>query len=183
MGISDKVKDLLSSGVSPDKLSLSMAFGVTCGIFPVPGLTTVPVLLVIFLFSLNAPGTMIVNYAMTPLNIATVIPFVKAGERLMGAAPVEVGNMVAEFNEDFRAAIAKFGTSVLYGMLAWAIFLPFATLLLHLVLRVLLRKVVPAGKPAAGGGAPEQKKGKGKGKGGSNGKAKKGKKAGSKKNN
>ena len=68
MGISDKVKDLLSSGVSPDKLSLSMAFGVTCGIFPVPGLTTVPVLLVIFLFSLNAPGTMIVNYAMTPLD-------------------------------------------------------------------------------------------------------------------
>ena len=180
-----KVKELLKSGVSPDTLSLSMAFGFTCGIFPVPGLTTLPVLLAIFLFSLNAPGTMVVNYAMTPLNIATVIPFIKAGERLMGAAPVEVGSLVADFQADFRSAISKFGVSVLYGILAWAIFLPFATAALHMVLRVVLRKVLPAGtkqpaeaKVSGKVGAKDVKKGSGKA-----AKGKKGKKGAKSKKN
>ena len=34
----------LKNGITPRKLALSLAVGLSCGIFPVPGLTTLPVL-------------------------------------------------------------------------------------------------------------------------------------------
>lgn len=42
------------------------------GIFPIPGLTTLPVMLFIFLFKLNPVAAMLTNYLCTPLNIASV---------------------------------------------------------------------------------------------------------------
>lgn len=52
-----------------------MAFGVSGGIFPIPGLTTVPVMAAIFLFRLNPVAAMLTNYLCTPLNLATVPVF------------------------------------------------------------------------------------------------------------
>lgn len=45
---------------------------ITIGIFPIPGLTTLPVMLFIFLFKLNPVAAMLTNYLCTPLNIASV---------------------------------------------------------------------------------------------------------------
>jgi hypothetical protein len=45
------------------------------GVFPVPGLTTLPVMLFIFLFRLNPVAAMLTNYLCTPLNIASVPVF------------------------------------------------------------------------------------------------------------
>jgi hypothetical protein len=52
-----------------------MAFGVSGGIFPIPGVTTVPVMAAIFLFRLNPVAAMLTNYLVTPLNIASVPVF------------------------------------------------------------------------------------------------------------
>ena len=52
-----------------------MAFGVSGGIFPVPGVTTVPVMAAIFLFHLNPVAAMLTNYLVTPLNIASIPVF------------------------------------------------------------------------------------------------------------
>ena len=53
-----------------------MAFGVSGGIFPVPGVTTVPVMAAIFLFRLNPVAAMLTNYLVTPLNIASIPIFI-----------------------------------------------------------------------------------------------------------
>lgn len=42
------------------------------GIFPIPGVTTVPVMIAIYLFKLNPVAAMLTNYLCTPLNVAAV---------------------------------------------------------------------------------------------------------------
>lgn len=42
------------------------------GIFPIPGVTTVPVMIAIYLFRLNPVAAMLTNYLCTPLNVAAV---------------------------------------------------------------------------------------------------------------
>ncbi|OWZ11574.1 Membrane protein [Phytophthora megakarya] len=69
------VVKLLKSGASPSSIALAMAFGVSGGIFPIPGVTTVPVMAAIFLFRLNPVAAMLTNYLVTPLNIASVPVF------------------------------------------------------------------------------------------------------------
>lgn len=71
----DPILKLISSGITPENLSLSLVMGFTCGVFPVVGMTTVPCLLFIWILKCNPVATMTVNYLMTPINIATVVPF------------------------------------------------------------------------------------------------------------
>jgi hypothetical protein len=73
-GFAQKMKDMLHSGISPESLALSFACGFAGGIFPVPGLTTFPVLALVWIFKLSAPAAMLVNYCMTPLVSARVCP-------------------------------------------------------------------------------------------------------------
>jgi hypothetical protein len=65
----------VSLAASPSSIALAMAFGVSGGIFPIPGVTTVPVMAAIFLFRLNPVAAMLTNYLVTPLNIASVPVF------------------------------------------------------------------------------------------------------------
>lgn len=65
--IVDPLMDQLKSGVSPEKLALSLALGVVGGVFPVPGLTTLPCVLFTVLFSLNPVAPQVVNILVTPL--------------------------------------------------------------------------------------------------------------------
>jgi uncharacterized protein (DUF2062 family) len=51
--MSQKLKDILSSGATPHALALAFACGVSCGNFPIPFLTTLPVLLASFMFGLS----------------------------------------------------------------------------------------------------------------------------------
>lgn len=67
--------ELIQSGISPERLTLSLAFGLTCGVFPIPGLTTVPLLLLTFVFQLNPVAGMLVNVLSTPLNLASAPVF------------------------------------------------------------------------------------------------------------
>ncbi|RLN94199.1 hypothetical protein BBJ28_00025222 [Nothophytophthora sp. Chile5] len=58
------------------KLLKSGGMQILCAcIFPIPGVTTVPVMAAIFLFRLNPVAAMLTNYLVTPLNIASVPVF------------------------------------------------------------------------------------------------------------
>lgn len=83
----DPVLSLLRQGLSPRELSLSLAFGAGIGIFPVLGVST-PLLTVIALWMrLNLPAIQLINYLASPLQLLLIIPFVRVGETLTGAAP------------------------------------------------------------------------------------------------
>src|SRR3954467_6597463 len=88
----DPVIDLLRQGVTPEKIALSLAFGLGIGIFPVLGISTVLCTVVALALRLNLPAIQLVNYLASPLQLALIIPFVRVGEHVLGlpAQPLSV---------------------------------------------------------------------------------------------
>lgn len=112
--------NILKSGATPEGIALSLAFGFTGGLFPVPATTTVMCVIFVFLFKLNIGAVQIANLLMTPVNLATFITFIRYGEALFGAPPVELSTDA--FKSDPIAALGQFWVSLCYGIVAWAIF-------------------------------------------------------------
>lgn len=50
----------------------SWIYAAFTGIFPIPGATTLPVMIAIYLFRLNPVAAMLTNYLCTPLNLASL---------------------------------------------------------------------------------------------------------------
>ena len=129
---------LSQSGLTPEDLALALAFGFTCGIFPVPGVTTVPTLACAYLFGLNAVATQLTNLLATPVNLATVIPFIRAGEWLFGVDD-PVSFSLDAFSEDLLGALKMYWVSLLRALAAWLVFMIPATIILNYALRPVLR--------------------------------------------
>jgi uncharacterized protein (DUF2062 family) len=53
---------LLTQGITPEKIALSLAFGIMLGVFPVMGTTTVLCLIAALLFRLNLAAVQFVNF-------------------------------------------------------------------------------------------------------------------------
>ena len=66
------------------------------------------------------------NLLLTPVNLATVIPFMHYGCRVVGAAPVDlsVEVLTSGLRDDPRATLRLYGSQVLYGILAWVLLAP-----------------------------------------------------------
>ena len=73
--ISGTLKTLLQTGMSVQKISLCIAFGIVLGIFPVLGATTLLCAVAAFILRLNLPAIQVVNYVVYPLQIFLLVPF------------------------------------------------------------------------------------------------------------
>src|SRR5271167_1321027 len=71
--------DLLKQGVTPEKIALTVAVGISLGVTPVIGSTTVLCTLAAVALRLNLPGIMVVNGAVYPLQLMLLVPFLRAG--------------------------------------------------------------------------------------------------------
>lgn len=131
----------LRQGVSPDKIALTLALGVVVGVFPILGASTALCLAAGLWLRLNQPILQLVNYLVYPLQLALLLPFYRAGERLFGSDPVPIFS-VTELVERFRAGPAQFfadyGMVGLYGIAVWLLAAPICTAALYLTLRPLL---------------------------------------------
>ena len=78
---------LLSQGVGARELAMSIVVGLIVGIFPVLGTTTVLCTIAALVLRLNLVAIHTIHYAATPLQLVLIIPFVRVGEHLVGAAP------------------------------------------------------------------------------------------------
>ena len=63
-------------GITPEKIALSVALGITLGVTPVLGSTSILCFLAAVVFRLNAPAIQLVNYFVYPLQFALLIPFI-----------------------------------------------------------------------------------------------------------
>ncbi|TMW65063.1 hypothetical protein Poli38472_009230 [Pythium oligandrum] len=146
------VVKLLKSGASPESIALAMAFGVSGGIFPVPGLTTVPVMVAIFLFRLNPVAAMLTNYLCTPINIATVPLFILYGNSFFGSGEGEGAKdfSVSAFMDDLKAdalnTLLLFRFTLLNAIYLWLATVPVVTGLIYVVLTPILKRVMPKNK-------------------------------------
>jgi uncharacterized protein (DUF2062 family) len=137
------VIELLRQGVTPEKIALSIVFGITLGVFPVLGSTTALCAIAALAFRLNLPAIQIVNYFVYPLQIALLIPFFRLGEKLFGAhhLPLSVPQIYAMIHASVSGAIRALWATTWHAIVVWCLLAPVAGVLLYLILAPALRRV------------------------------------------
>lgn len=147
----DPIIELLRQGVTPEKIAMSLAFGLGLGVFPVLGLSTVLCTLAAIVLRLNLPAIQLVNYLASPLQLALIIPFVRVGEHLL-----RIGPQPLSISEGFRLlamgvvhAVTVMWDAILHAALGWIAIGPFAIWLLYRALKPLLARAARLRLPPA----------------------------------
>lgn len=140
--IARPIVELLRQGVTPEKMALSLAFGVALGVFPVLGTTTALCALVAFIWRLNLPTIQIVNYFVYPLQIGLLIPFFRLGEKLFGAPhlPLSITQILAAVHASFWGATRFLWTTIWHAAAAWCLIAPLFVSFAYVILVRLLRR-------------------------------------------
>ena len=153
--IARSVLDLLRQGTTPEEIALSIAFGLVLGVFPSLGWTTLLCLLAAVTFGLNLPSIQLVNYFAYPLQLALLVPFIRAGELLFHSTrlPLSLTQILAMIKAGVWHAIEVLWIATVHAIAVWALIAPLAIYILYRVLAPVLRRVaLEAGlHPAAGG--------------------------------
>lgn len=139
--IASLLRSQLTQGATPRKLALTLGLGAALGVFPVLGTTTALCLGAGLWLRLNQPLLQLVNYLVYPLQLALLIPFYRAGERVFSAAPVpllSVTDLVQRFQDGPWQFVLDYARVGLYGVVAWSLVAPLLVGLCYLALRPLL---------------------------------------------
>lgn len=118
--------------------------GITGGVFPVPGATTLICIALTWYFRLNFAATQLANLLCTPLWFVLVLPFIRIGEFLFGVEePVSASELFAAIRHDLFGSLQSFAGSLLHATVAWIIFTLAATPALYVFLRFMLHTMMP----------------------------------------
>jgi uncharacterized protein (DUF2062 family) len=133
---------LLRQGLSPVKLSLVIALGITLSIFPVLGTTTLICTFVSLLFNLNLPAMQLANYAAFPLQVILFFPFLKLGETVSKVSldPLSKIQLISAFDEGIFYAIEKYSHYLIVACFGWALAIPIIFCILYFLLCTILKK-------------------------------------------
>ena len=136
------IRDLLRQGITPEKVALSVAFGVVLGVFPVIGATTILCALAAVALRLNLPAIQVVNYFSMPLQLARLLPLMRLGELLFRAPrlPFSMAQILEMIRADASHAIATLWVSTMYAIVTWLIFAPASAASIYFLLRTPLRR-------------------------------------------
>lgn len=148
------IRALLTQGLSPRLLALSLAVGLVVGVFPVLGTTTVLCTLVAAVLRLNQVAVQTVHFLMTPVQLLLIIPFVRVGEWVLGRSPqpLSISEGLALIAQGAVNAIAVLWDAILHAMLGWIVLGPALLAILYLILaRVLKSTQHRLFKPATAG--------------------------------
>jgi uncharacterized protein (DUF2062 family) len=139
----DVVAGQLKQGITPQKVSLTIALGVTLGLFPILGSTTLLCFLAGLCFRLNQPIIQLVNYLIYPLQIMLILVFVRIGEWLTRAPRVSfsIPEMLRKFHESPVKFMHEFGLTGLHAIIAWLLIAPLLIALLYWSLLLPLKKM------------------------------------------
>jgi uncharacterized protein (DUF2062 family) len=134
------ILDLLRQGVTPEKIALSLAFGLGLGIIPILGVSTILCTAAAVVWRLNLPAIQLVNYLASPIQLLLIIPFVRLGEHLVGAPPQPI-TLEAGFtllSAGVLNAIVILWDAIVHAALAWIVVGPPVIYGLYRVLKPLL---------------------------------------------
>lgn len=138
------LSNFLLQGITPEKLSLTVALGLLLGICPVIGTTTIMCTILAFVLRLNLPAIYFVNYIVLPVQIVLFVPFIKLGEFLFGfdTTTLTAEQLLDILHHDFFGALQSLWYVFLDGILAWlVIFIPAMVVIYYLTLPAFRRFV------------------------------------------
>ena len=136
------LRALLVQGVTPEKIAMSIAIGLIVGIFPVMGTTTVLCTAAAAVMRLNMVAVHTVHYAMTPVQLLLIIPFVRVGEHVVGAKPqpLTVSEGMALLAQGVVHAVVTLWSAIVHAVIGWIVIGPIAIAACYYIFRwILLR--------------------------------------------
>jgi uncharacterized protein (DUF2062 family) len=150
--VAQPIKALLLQGITPEKIALSLACGAVLAVFPVLGSTTLLCAAAAIILRLNLPATQLVNYLMYPVQLALIVPFLRAGAFLFRTKPLpfSLSQMLTMFRGDARHTLALLWVSALQAVVVWTLCAPFAIAALYAILRPVIARVSRTLRPAEG---------------------------------
>jgi uncharacterized protein (DUF2062 family) len=131
------ISSMLKDGMSRRKIALCLSVGVTLGIFPVLGMTTLLCTLAAYFLRLNLPAIQIVNFVVYPAQLILLAPFYSAGSWLFdqGSLLVSADNLILMLKNDFWGSMTSLWNLTLYAIFSWAVICPFLILILYITLK------------------------------------------------
>jgi len=134
--------ELLKQGMSPEKIALTVALGISIGVIPVIGSTTMLCTLAAVTLRLNLPAIMLVNGLVYPMQLTLIVPFLRAGAWLFHVEGPKL--TVAQIFNLIRAnvwhATVILWVSTMHALVAWLIAAAIASSVAYLLILVLLRR-------------------------------------------
>ena len=141
---------LVFQGISPRRLALTLALGFAIGCIPVVGIPTVLCGALALALRLNLPAIQAANYAVMPLQLALIVPFVRLGGRLFAfgpSRPFEAGKLL---HTSPLVLFSQMGGMAGQALLAWLVIAVPSVALMTATLTLVLRRVpAVAGTEAA----------------------------------
>ena len=139
----DRIKKIISKGITAQELSLSLAIGITGGLWPVPMTSFVGCTILQILFRVKPAFAVIIqacNFLVTPLELLLFPKFIRYGENLLGAQDhFDASQLIPSLQKDMFGTLRGASGSLIYGILAWCAFAPIGVLTLYF----LFLQVVP----------------------------------------
>ena len=131
----------LTQGTSPAKIAQAIAYGVTIGIFPIIGSTTLLSILIGIPLKLNQPILQVFKSLATPLQWTLVLGFYRLGEILFNAPHVSLSipKMMERFFAEPGPFFRDYGMTALYGIAVWCLIAPLLLAAIYFTSRPLIQ--------------------------------------------
>lgn len=139
---------LLTQGITPEKIALSLAFGIGLGVFPVLGSTSLLCAAAAVIFRLNLPAIQLVNWLIYPLQLFFFVPFIRMGEKVSRAAPLplSLAQILSMMRADMPHAVSTLWLAEVHAISAWLLIGPLVILFINYLLsRALYRVAASSG--------------------------------------
>jgi uncharacterized protein (DUF2062 family) len=130
-----QLKAVMSCGLTPRKLALTLCIGTLLGILPLVWGTTLICVILAYLFRLNHVALQSVNYLLYPVQLVLLVPFFKLGERLFPWGPPVPEHVVSTLIDAPLSSLHLFGWITLKSIAAWGVTALPAALTIYMVLR------------------------------------------------
>lgn len=156
----DPVVKQMTQGITPEKIALTLAVGSACGVFPIPGTTTLLCLVTGIVLRLNQPIIQLVNGILTPIHVALFFLFIRVGDFLTRTPHIKVSfhGLETMIWDDPWHFVRLFDGVLLHALLGWAVLAPVWIVLAYSIglptLREIMRQRAEAGIDRVGGEPP-----------------------------
>ncbi|MGO9336900.1 MAG: DUF2062 domain-containing protein [Terracidiphilus sp.] len=131
----------LRQGISPRRLALTLALGFAIGCIPVVGIPTLVCAALALTLRLNLPAIQAANYAVMPLQLLLIVPFVRLGGRLIASSHNPSLQAGALLHASPHVVATQMGWLAGQALLAWVLIAMPAVLLLTFMLTKVLRRI------------------------------------------
>jgi len=147
--IADPIVEQLTQGLSPQKIALTVAVGLTISINPIIGTTTILCFVAAWALRLNQPIIQAINWSSYALQLLLIFPFIRLGEKIFHARPEtrSLGELVAMAKADPLKTIARLGATGGHAFVAWMVIAPLLVAAIYFPMRPLfqaLARRIPA---------------------------------------